>query len=282
MSREDTTHLDPFLIALGDRVLSARRDAGLTRRALAGLTGMSERYLAQIEMGTGNVSISRLKGIAEALRMPISDLVEDGDPLVELIRTATPEQRARVMTALGQSRNHGGRTALIGLRGAGKSTLGRLLAQRLNLPFGELNDEIAVAAGMSVPEVFAMYGQEGYRELERSALERVADGPPKVLAVGGGIVSEPETFARLLLSFRTVWLRARPEEHMARVRAQGDERPMVGNPTAMHDLRSILTARESQYARADYVIDTSGRTVQESIGDLMDALAPLSDGIAAE
>ena len=161
---------------------------------------------------------------------------------------------------------------MIGLRGAGKSTIGRLAATRLDLPFCELNDEIAAAAGISVTELFALYGQEGYRRLEREAIARLAQGPAMVLAVAGGIVSEPDTFDSLLVNFRTVWLRASPEEHMVRVRAQGDERPMAGNPQAMKDLRAILTRREADYARADLVVDTSGRTVQTSLKDLLRAL----------
>ncbi|MEM1162793.1 MAG: helix-turn-helix transcriptional regulator [Pseudomonadota bacterium] len=283
MAKDDSTELDPFLAALGRRVYAARRTAKMTRRSLAKSTGMSERYLAQIELGTGNVSVGRLNGVANALGMTLSQLVEDEDPLVTALRTAGPMERARVMTALGGDRDHGGRIALIGLRGAGKSTLGTLLAQRLSIPFCELNDLIAEEAGMSVEEVFALYGQEGYRELEQSALDRLAAEPAIVLAVSGGIVSEPETFARLLLSFRTIWLRARPEEHMSRVREQGDERPMAGNPTAMKELRTILTARETHYARADHVIETSGRTVLQSVSDLMELLSPAKGGnVAAE
>ncbi len=165
------------------------------------------------------------------------------------------------------------RVALIGLRGAGKSTLGPLAARKLGLPFHELNDLIAEAAGMSVTEVFALYGQEGYRRLEREALERLTDGPPMILAVAGGLVSEPDTYERLLERFHTIWLKARPEQHMERVRAQGDERPMAGNPTAMADLRSILTRREAVYARADAIVDTSVGTLRDSLEGLLRAIA---------
>lgn len=264
---------DEFLQALGQRVQTARKAARQSRRALSEAAGISERYLAQLEGGMGNISIGLLNKVALALEIPLTTLVSDEDPLVTELRVATPEQRNKVADALMPSQRHGGRIALIGLRGAGKSTLGALAAKRLGLPFVELNDQIATTAGMSVNELFALYGQEGYRELESQALARMAYGPPIVLAVAGGIVSEPQTFEHLLNSFRTVWLKARPEEHMQRVRDQGDERPMDGNPGAMGDLRRILTAREAHYARADLAVDTTGRSVRDSLNDLLSALA---------
>lgn len=262
-----------FLRALGDRVRTARGSTGLSRRALSERTNISERYLAQLEGGSGNISISLLNRVAQALNVPITALVADEDPMVALLSTAPDDKRQRVISLLSPEPDHGGRIALIGLRGAGKSTLGRLVAARLGVPFHELADQIAAAAGVSVSELFALYGLDGYRRLEREALDRMISGGPMVLAVAGGIVEHPETFATLLKNFQTVWLRARPDEHMERVRAQGDERPMAGNPQAMRDLRALLTARESEYARASLTVDTSGRTARESLDAVLTAIA---------
>ena len=274
MARDDVDPVAQSLLArLGDKVRAVRGAAGFSRKTLAEMSGVSERYLAQLEGGTGNISISLLHRVAIALGCPIASLLADEDPLADDLRAATPEQRERVALALTPANRHGGRIALIGLRGAGKSTLGSLAATRLGLPFHELNDLIAEAAGLSVTELFALYGQEGYREMERTALGRLANGPPVMLAVAGGIVSEPDAFQLLLGSFRTVWLKARPEEHMTRVRAQGDERPMAGNPQAMRDLRAILTARETLYSRADLCVNTSGQTPRDSLKDLLAALS---------
>ncbi len=261
-----------LLADLGTRIRVARKAAGLTLKALAAAAEISERYLAQIESGQGNISVALLARVADALGRPLPDLV-DPDPLAARIRAADPEIRKRIDRLTGETARCDGRVALIGLRGAGKSTLGPLAARKLGLPFHELNDLIAEAAGMSVTEVFALYGQEGYRRLEREALERLTDGPPMILAVAGGLVSEPDTYERLLERFHTIWLKARPEQHMERVRAQGDERPMAGNPTAMADLRSILTRREAVYARADAIVDTSAGTLRDSLEGLLRAIA---------
>lgn len=261
-----------FLRALGKRVQAARKTARQSRRVLSQAAAVSERYIASLEGGMGNISISLLNRIAAALEIPLVNLIADEDPLVVQLRQATVEQRDKVAAALMPDQRHGGRIALIGLRGAGKTTLGALAAKRLGLPFYELNDQIAQTAGISVTELFALYGQEGYRELESQALARMAHSGPMILAVAGGIVSELQTFDHLLNGFRTVWLKARPEEHMQRVRDQGDERPMADNPGAMGDLRRILTAREAHYARADIAVDTAGRTVRDSLDDLLAAL----------
>jgi XRE family aerobic/anaerobic benzoate catabolism transcriptional regulator len=282
-ARQETGEAD-FLAKVGERVRLARARKGISRKVLSSLSGVSLRYLAQLESGDGNISIALLKRVAEALDHRIEWLVGDDDPwtsdvaaAASLFRAATREQRMKVLEILDpqkRSVTRARRIALIGLRGAGKSTLGRLSAAALDMPFIELNEEIEQVSGMPVNEVMALYGQDGYRRLERQAVERItATHEVLVLAVAGGIVSEPETFSSLLRHFHTVWLRAKPEEHMARVRAQGDTRPMAGIPAAMDELKAILTSREALYARSDVHIDTSGRSVQESLKDLLGAIA---------
>lgn len=272
-----------FLARVGERVRSARARKGLSRRVLSEISGVSPRYLAQLESGKGNISIALLLKIAGALDFSVEWLVSDDDPWESesalarfLFAKATAEQRRRVLDILETDRpesTRAGRIALIGLRGAGKSTLGRLAAAELGLPFVELNDEIEAASGMPVNEVFSLYGQEGYRRLERQALERItATHESLVLAVAGGIVSEPDTYTYFLRHFHAIWLKARPGEHMARVQGQGDERPMTGNPDAMADLRRILSSRETLYAKAMASVDTSDSTQGESLRALMDVI----------
>ena len=280
----DEAGADAFLRRVGERVRDARGRKGLSRKLVSEQSGVSQRYLAQLESGGGNISIALLRRVALALGVPIEWLVCDEDPwaseilpVVGLYQRASADQRARVLEILDPEHpnvKRGRRVTLIGLRGAGKSTLGRLAADSLGIPFLELNEEIEQASGMPVAEVIALYGQEGYRQLEHQAVERVAATHEQVvLAVAGGIVSEPKTFDFLLRHFHTIWLRARPEEHMARVRGQGDERPMAGNPSAMEELKSILTSREALYARAEAQVNTSGRTLDESLGDVLQAIA---------
>jgi XRE family aerobic/anaerobic benzoate catabolism transcriptional regulator len=221
--------------------------------------------------------------IARALDFRIEWLIADEDPwtseiviISSLLRSATREQRERVRGILDPENpalRRAQRIAMIGLRGAGKSTLGRLAAAHLKLPFLELNEDIEQASGMPVNELIALYGQEGYRHLERQSLERVvATHDTVVLAVAGGIVSQPETFNYLLRNFHTIWLKADPEEHMARVRGQGDERPMAGNPDAMAELRNILTSREALYSRAEANVDTAKATLEESLDAVIGAI----------
>ena len=280
----DEAGTDAFLRRVGERVRDARGRKGLSRKLVSEQSGVSQRYLAQLEGGDGNISIALLRRVALALGVPIEWLVCDEDPwaseilpVVGLYQRASTDQRARVLEILDPEHpnvKRSRRVTLIGLRGAGKSTLGRLSADALGIPFLELNEEIEQASGMPVAEVMALYGQEGYRQLEQQAVERVAATHDQVvLAVAGGIVSEPKTFDFLLRHFHTIWLRARPEEHMARVRGQGDERPMAGNPSAMEELKSILTSREALYARAEVQVNTSGRTLDESLCDVLKAIA---------
>lgn len=277
----------PFLRLLGDRVREARARRGMTRRILARQSDVSERYLAQLESGQGNVSILLLRQVARALGMPLASLVsEDPEPPVELTRTVellqrlSPEQLAQAREHMVRSLGsvevgaRQGRIALIGLRGAGKTTLGSLLAQRLDVPFIELDREIELESGLSLGAIFDIYGQAGFRRLERLCLDRAIERHHRfVLATGGSIVSEPSTFARLLAACYTVWLHASPSEHMDRVIAQGDLRPMAGNSQAMVDLQRILHGRESLYKGADVEIDTSGRSLAESLEDTLEVLS---------
>ncbi len=276
-----------FLEQLGQRVRRIRGQRGLSRKALAQFAGVSERYLAQLESGQGNISILLLRRIGDALERRLEDLVAEGGDdcadiagILRMLRRATPEERRRAKAAIAglqpdrAVRSRAGRFALIGLRGAGKSTLGKQVAADLALPFVELNDEIARASGLNVAEIFNLYGPEGYRRLERRCLQQVIDSRTAVvLASGGGIVSDPATYDLLLSAFFTVWLRASPEEHMARVRAQGDLRPMAGNSEAMEDLRLILSSREGLYARADRQLDTAGRSEEDCRRSLAELLS---------
>jgi XRE family aerobic/anaerobic benzoate catabolism transcriptional regulator len=258
----------------------------MSRRILAQASGVSERYLAQLETGKGNASIRVLHAVAEAMNVAIDDLV-DPTPhagsayllLRERLRTATPAELQRLAAAFGRAARRGAdrhaHLALIGLRGAGKSTLGAALAKRLRLPFVELVQEIERSAGMAVSEIFATRGQAAYRRLEREALAAtLARYPRAVIAVGGSLVSEPETFEYLLDSCYTVWLKATPRGHMQRVVAQGDHRPMADSRHAMADLKRILAERTPLYRRADAALDTAGATVEQSLSDLL-ALVPV-------
>ncbi len=279
LSREQRRGAE-FLVMVGERVRAARARKGMSRRVLSEVSGVSPRYLAQLESGKGNISIALLLKIAVALDFKVEWLVSEDDPWTSesasmrfLFANATRAQRRQVLDLLETSRpanQRAGRIALIGLRGAGKSTLGKAAAVRLNLPFLELDAEIESASGMPVNEVFSLYGQEGYRRLERQALERiVATHENLILAVAGGIVSEPETYTYFLRHYTAIWLRASPEEHMLRVQNQGDERPMIGNPDAMADLKRILASREALYARAEATVDTSGSTPEQSLKTLL-------------
>jgi XRE family aerobic/anaerobic benzoate catabolism transcriptional regulator len=266
-----------LIARVGERVRRAREQKGLPRRMLSDASGVSPRYLAQLEAGEGNISIGLLHRVAAALDHPLEWLVAEEDPwtsealrVAELYRQADAPTRARALEVLTPRALRARRIALIGLRGAGKSTLGAQAGRDLGLPFVELNREIEAMTGMPIAEVMALYGQDGYRDLEAEALDRVIrEHDAMILAVAGGIVAETETYSRLLAHFHKVWLRAAPEEHMARVRAQGDERPMAGNPQAMAQLRALLQSREPLYARAEAELDTSGKTEGQARDELL-------------
>ncbi len=274
------TEVAGLIARVGERVRKARERKGIPRRVLSEMSGVSPRYLAQLEAGEGNISIGLLQRVAIALDHRIDWLVGKDDPwnsealrMADLFRGANADVQQTVMRTLSPEpaktlRAH--RLCLIGLRGAGKSTLGTLAGQALGLPFVELNNEIETQSGMPVDEVIALYGQEGYRTLEAQAVDRViATHDEIILAAAGGIVAEPDTFNLLLSRFHTIWLRTSPGEHMARVREQGDERPMAGNPEAMDQLRSILTSREALYGKALEQLDTSGQSVDVSLEQLL-------------
>lgn len=228
-----TMRADPTLLELGRRVRELRGEQGLTLQELATRSELSPRFLVQVESGEGNISVRKLAGLARALGTTPAALLsapaEAGPPII----------------------------ALLGLRGAGKTTIGRRLAKRLRLPFVELDQRIEEAAGLTLPEIFALHGEGYYRRLERETLERVLDEGPLVLATGGGLPTSPDTWSLLKRRARTVWLRAKPEDHWNRVVQQGDRRPMADHPQAMAELRRLLTAREPLYAEADHTIDTS-------------------------
>jgi XRE family aerobic/anaerobic benzoate catabolism transcriptional regulator len=274
-----------FLLFLGKRVRELRNRRGMTRKTAARDSNVSERHLAQLEAGEGNVSIVLLRRIAAALHVSLVELfapeveTPDEKQMIQQFLERLPNHRVedvvfRLMRDFGpEEKMRRMRTALIGLRGAGKSTLGTKLAAEFKLPFIELDHEIEKDTAMPLGEIFSLYGQSGYRAIERRTLERVLRQFERaVLSVGGGVVSEKETFDYLLSNCYTVWIKAQPEEHMSRVIAQGDLRAMAGNDQAMEDLRRILEAREPLYRKADLCLDTSGISVEESFAKLKSAL----------
>jgi XRE family transcriptional regulator, aerobic/anaerobic benzoate catabolism transcriptional regulator len=285
-----TENPDPetgFLEQLGQRVRTMRALRGMSRKVLAKVSGISERYIAQLESGKGNVSIVLLRRVSHAMGAHLEDLIPASEPapdwpvIRDLVRKATPNQIAQAKDILS---GHGAASAqrmssgiaLIGLRGAGKSTLGKILAKKIGWRFVELNKEIEAQNGLSVAEIIALYGQEGFHRMEQTALGHLlAAKELMVLATGGGIVSEPVTFDLILSSFYTVWLKAEPEEHMARVRRQGDLRPMADDRSAMAELRTILLSREPLYARASAVVDTAGLSVDNAAARLIEAVTPV-------
>lgn len=278
---------NPLLAALGERVRNLRARRGLTRKAVALAADVSERHLANLEYGIGNASILVLQQVATALQCSLAELVGDVTTISpewllirELLenRSEADLRRARVAlgellgTAAGDPARHR-RIALIGLRGAGKSTLGQMLADDLDVPFIELSREIEKIAGCSVREIHDLYGTNAYRRYERRALEEAVQIYSEVvIATPGGIVSDPATFNQLLAHCTTVWLQAAPEEHMGRVAAQGDTRPMAASKEAMDDLRRILSGRAAFYSKADLSVDTGGQDLAQSFARLRTAV----------
>ncbi|WP_447771191.1 helix-turn-helix transcriptional regulator [Variovorax boronicumulans] len=284
---------NPLLVALGDRVRNLRAQRGLTRKAVALSADVSERHLANLEYGIGNASILVLQQVAGALHCSLAELVGDvttSSPewllIRELLEHRSEADLRRVRVALGEMLGTASvdparhrRIALVGLRGAGKSTLGQMLAEDLEIPFIELSREIEKLAGCSVREIHDLYGTNAYRRYERRALEEAVQIYSEVvIATPGGIVSDPATFNELLAHCTTVWLQAAPEEHMGRVAAQGDTRPMAASKEAMEDLRRILNGRAAFYSKADLSVDTSGKTLQQSFQALR-AVARQSIGL---
>jgi XRE family transcriptional regulator, aerobic/anaerobic benzoate catabolism transcriptional regulator len=284
-SRKKTVVSDP-LKSLGERVRQARARRGMTRKQLAHHSGVSERYLAQIEAGHGNISVLVLRQLGKALNMSADVLLYQGsEPPVEFVHTVEflrrlsvdelKHARQMLLHQFGEvdpAARHR-RIAFIGLRGAGKSTLGAALAERLEMPFLELDRIIEQESGLTLNLIFDFRGQAGFRELERQCLDNVLRRHPCfILATGGSLVSEPGSFERLLSSCFTVWVRTSPEEHMRRVIDQGDMRPMSNNRDAMSDLKRILAEREVLYSKADIQIDTAGRTFEQSLDILIQTL----------
>lgn len=271
---------------VGSRVRSVRSRRGLTRKNLAFHSDVSERYLAQLERGTANVSLALLSRIANALGVRIGSLLPEQEescikypPLGELIDTFTPEVQEKAFKLLrntfspGQGVYRG--VALIGLRGSGKSTLGELLAKHFQVPFIRLQNVISQLAGMEIGELISLTGQGNYRRLERQALQQtVTDYRHVVLETGGSLISEVETFRMLREHFYTIWVRALPEDHMKRVIEQGDMRPMAGSQQAMDDLKLILDEREADYRLANFEIMTSGQSIEQSLEVLIQQCTP--------
>jgi len=281
-----------FLAAIGSEVRRSRAKRGMTRRQLAQASQTSERYLAQIESGDGNPSVSVLRAIAQALDLPCAALLPEAgartaalgailDLLAQVPEGELPALAADIETRLVRSgsADRARRIALVGLRGAGKSTLGRMLAQHLGWPFIELDRVVEEDYGASIPDLIEMAGTATFRRHERSALDRIITAhEAAIITTAGGIVANPETYALLLRRTHTIWIKARPEDHMSRVMAQGDFRPMAQNRAAMADLVAILEARRADYSRAEAEIDTAGDAVEQSFAKLLQTVTALLEG----
>ncbi len=269
---------------LAQRLRRARAQRFMTRKALAEQSGISLAYLGRVEAGTGNISLALLQRLAIALHLPIESFVtaeESSNPeltmIVEFLKRQTPERLARIRERLFEGDREAQRIALIGIRGVGKSTLGPLLAERLGVPFVELNREIEKEAKLAISEIFTLYGQHGYRVLERSCLERIiAEYPNVVLATGGGVVAEPATYEVLLTSFFTIWLKAKPRVMFERVLLQHDAR--IANAQlrgeALENIARTLEARQALYQLAHAAFDTSGKPVAQIVPALLALLPP--------
>jgi XRE family aerobic/anaerobic benzoate catabolism transcriptional regulator len=273
-----------LIMRLAERVRAARSKAGMPRRELSELSGVSPRYLAQLEAGEGNISVLLLERVASALELRIEDFLVSGTPFSEdtqrvaqLYQGAHSEVQGKIRNLLApqiQTAQRAQRVCLIGLRGAGKSTLGKGTAKALRLPYVELNNVIEGQVGMPMSEIHGLYGQDGFRAMENEALNSVIkDHSRVIMAVGGGLVNDTETYANLRAHFHTIWISATPAEHMQRVREQGDLRPMEGNPAAMDQLKSLLQTRMPLYEQALAQVNTSNRPEQSSINDVLAVIA---------
>jgi XRE family aerobic/anaerobic benzoate catabolism transcriptional regulator len=280
---------DTFLLTIGKRVREFRARRGMTRKQVAHEAHVSERHLAQLEAGEGNISIMLLRRIAIALNVSLGEIfISESEQtaekrIIQRFLERLPAHRLEDVTFrlihefADEEESRKARIALIGLRGAGKSTLGAMLAKESKAPFIELDSEIEKDAGMSLSEIFSLYGQSGYRRIEKRTLERVLNERDRaIISVGGGVVSERENYDYLLSHCFTVWIQAQPEEHMSRVIEQGDFRAMADNAEAMEDLRRILSARVPLYQKADASVDTSGETAEQSFTKLKQAIQPNS------
>ena len=282
-----------FAAEVGRMVRLGRAKRGISRRKLAADSGISERYLAQIEGGQGNPSVNVLKSIADAIAVPVFELLPRAglgnsalEQVVDILTRLPPSELPAIAAAmherLGAAADRARRIALVGLRGAGKSTLGRKLAEHLGVPFLELNRVIEQNYGASAAMLIELSGLATFRKYEHECLQRViAEHDAVVIATAGGIVSNPQTYELLLRRTHAIWIKARPEEHMARVIAQGDFRPMAHNREAMGDLVAILEARSADYARAESALDTSGASVEKSLADLARLVSPYAGSHSA-
>ncbi len=284
--RGDAPADETYLRGVGERVRLARARRGMSRKVLSKASGVSERYLAELERGAGNASLLVLRQIAEALDVEPARLISDLDErsvdlvlAIHQLERLSPDELAEARRLLAQrfGRPAGspeGRIALVGLRGAGKTTLGQRAAKELGVPFVELDREVERASGMELAEIFATRGHATYRKLERQCLETVIERFDRVvIATGGSLVTEPATYHLLLSSCFVVWLSADPDEHMGRVIAQGDLRPMAEGPQSMDDLKAILASRTALYAKADVEVRTTGRSETQALDTLLAAIA---------
>ena len=277
--------LDSFIKLVGNQVHQARKQQRMSRRVLSEKSGVSQRTIVLLESGVGNISIALLYRLSSALDQSVQSFMapnpeeqntsehSQAKQIANQYLNTTEINKQKIKDILNAETNRDAkqkRICLIGLRGAGKSTLGEKLSINTGTRFVELNDEIETLSGLSIQELMDLYGQEGYRKLEQEALVQITDqNDDIIIAAAGGIVNEEETYTYLLKHFHTIWLKATPEEHISRVRAQGDERPMAGNPEAMTVLKTILTSREANYKMADRTIDTCGQSVKNSTDEIV-------------